>query len=85
MVSETNLDQSFPTGQFHIHGFLNSLDSNSNDGGLLFYVLDIPLKLILGKMTKWKIFCGNQFKNKSDLFGAHIIQKNDDTWIFERN
>ena len=52
MVSETNLHQSFPTGQFHIHAFLNSLDSNSNGGGLLFYVLDIRLKLILGKMTK---------------------------------
>ena len=52
MVSETNLHQSFPTGQFYIHGFLNSLDSNSNGGGLLFYVLDIRLKLILGKMTK---------------------------------
>ena len=54
MISETKLDPSFPTGQFHIHGFFEPyrFDRNGNGGGILLYICeDIPLKLILTKMT----------------------------------
>ena len=54
MISETKLDPSFSTGQFHIHSFSEpySLDRNSSVGGILLYIReDIPSKLILTKMT----------------------------------
>ena len=54
MISETKLDPSFPTGQFHIHGFFEPyrFDKNSNGGGILLHIReDIPSKLILTKMT----------------------------------
>ena len=54
MISETKLDPSFPTGQFHIHGFSEPyrFDRNSSGGGILLYICkDIPSKLILTKMT----------------------------------
>ena len=54
MISETKLDPSFPTGQFHIHGFSEPyrFDRNSSGGGILLYIReDIPSKLILTKMT----------------------------------
>ena len=49
MVSETNLDSSFPVGQFLIdgHGPSIRLDSGINGGGLMFFVReDIPCKLL---------------------------------------
>ena len=54
MISETKLDPSFPTGQFHIHGFSEPyrFDRNSSGGGILLHIReDIPSKLILTKMT----------------------------------
>ena len=54
MISETKLDPSFPTGQFHIHDFSEPyrFDRNSSGGGILLYICeDIPSKLILTKMT----------------------------------
>lgn len=46
MISETKLDASFPTGQFHIQSFseLYKLDKNSNGGGLL---VSVYLKYLL--------------------------------------
>ena len=42
LVSETKLDDSFPTAQFLLDGFLKPyrLDCCSNGGGILFYVND---------------------------------------------
>ena len=54
IISETTLDPSFPTGQFHIHGFSepDRFHRNVNGGGILMYIReDIPSKLILNKMT----------------------------------
>ena len=54
MISETKLNSSFPTEQFHIHGFSEpyKFDRNSNGGGILLYIREnIPSKLILTKMT----------------------------------
>ena len=53
-MSETRLDQSFSTGQFHIHGFSERYrsDRNCNGGGIPLYISqDISSKLILTKMT----------------------------------
>ena len=52
-MSETRLDQSFSTGQSHIHGFSERyrFDRNCNGGGILLYISqDISSKLILTKM-----------------------------------
>ena len=49
MISETKLDPSFPTGQFHIRGFSEPyrFDRNGNGGGILLYIReDVPSKLI---------------------------------------
>ena len=50
MISETKLDASFPTGQFHIQSFseLYKLDKNNNGGGLHFSVY---LKYLLIRYT----------------------------------
>ena len=47
VITETKLDDSFPTGQFFIDGFSTPfrLDRNSRGGGILIYVReDIPSK-----------------------------------------
>ena len=49
LVTETKLDSSFPSAQFHMHGCTAPyhLDRNANGGGLLSYVReDIPSKKI---------------------------------------
>ena len=49
LVTETKLDSSFPSAQFHMHGYTTPycLDRNANGGGLLLYVReDIPSKKI---------------------------------------
>ena len=49
LLSETKLDESFPSAQFRIKGFTEPYrsDRNSNGGGLLLYVReDIPSKLL---------------------------------------
>ena len=53
IISETKLDDSFPTAQFLLHGFSApyKLDRNSNGGGiiLLFIREDIPSRLLNSK------------------------------------
>ena len=49
MISETKLDECFPTSQFFIKGFSSPhhLDRNCNGGGILLYFReDIPPKLL---------------------------------------
>ena len=49
MISETKLDESFPTGQFLIDGFHEPvrLDRNRNGGGILLYIReDVPFKVL---------------------------------------
>ena len=70
MVSETKLDLSFPTGQFHIHGFSEPyrLDRNSSSGGILLYIhTDIPSKLIFTKMTIEQFFVEVNLRKKRCL------------------
>ena len=78
MISDTKLDPSFPTGQFHIHGFSEPyrFDRNGNGGGILLYIReDIPSKLILTKMTIEGFFVEINLRKKSGSFAAHIIQE----------
>ena len=49
MVTETKLDGSFPSSQFHMHDYTTPhwLDRNANGGGLLLYLReDIPTKKV---------------------------------------
>ena len=49
LVTKTRLDSSFPSAQFHMHGYTTSyrLDRNANGGRLLLYVREnIPSKKI---------------------------------------
>ena len=78
MISETKLDPSFPTGQFHIHGFSEPywFDRNGNGGGTLLYICeDIPSKLILTKMTIERFFVKINLRKKRGSFSAHMTQK----------
>ena len=41
LISETKIDSSFPTAQFHIDGYIiYRSDRNENGGGLLLYIRD---------------------------------------------
>ena len=64
-VSETKLDDSFPTAQFSLNGLckLYRLDRSSNGGGILLYVRDdIPSRLL----TDYKI------KDNLELFFVEV-------------
>ena len=79
MISETKLDPSFPTGQFHIHGFSEPyrFDRNGNSGGILLYIReDIPSKPILTKITIEGFFVEINLRKKSGFFAAHVTPKN---------
>ena len=94
MISETKLDPSFPTGQFHIHGFSGPcrFDKNSSGCGILQYIReDIPSKLILTKMTiegcfieinlrkkRWLLCCSDNPKKPLILGHFNEIGKNLD-------
>ena len=79
MISETKLDPSFPTGQFHIHSFSEPyrFDRNISGGGILLYIReDIPSKLILTKMTVEGFFVEINLRKKGGFCADHITQKN---------
>ena len=55
LLSETNLDDSFPTAQFSLNGSSKPyrLDRSSSGGGILLYVRDeIPLRLLTDYKTE---------------------------------
>ena len=53
LISETKLDDSFPSAQFKIEGFTTLCRYNSSDkgGGLLFYVRED----ISSRLLQWKL------------------------------
>ena len=69
LLSETKLDDSFPTGKFSLNGYSKPyrLDRCSNGGGILLYVRDdIPSRLL----TDYRI------KDNLELFFVEVnIQK----------
>ena len=88
MISETKLDQSFPNGQFRIHGFSEPyrFDINGNGGGIFLYIReDIPSKLILNKMKTEGFFVEINLRKKNGSFAAHITQNIFDIKTFEQN
>ena len=65
LLSETKLDDSFPTGQFSLNGYSKTyrLARSSNGGGILLYVRDdIPSRLL----TDYKI------KDNVELFFVEV-------------
>ena len=50
LTSETKIDSSFPTAQFHIDGYIiYRRDRNENGGGLLLYIRDMMLRQLYWK------------------------------------
>ena len=88
MISETKLDLSFPTGQFHIHRFSEPyrFDRNSSGGGIILYIReDIPSKLVLTKMTIEGFFVEINLRKKRWFLCCSYNQKTFDIRTFERN
>ena len=61
VVTETILDDTFPTAQFLVNGFSDPyrLDRNRNGGGVLIYIReDIPRKLLVKHVfyMLWKVY-----------------------------
>ena len=56
LISETKINSSFPTVQFHIDGYtIHRRDRNENDGGLLLYVReDVPSTLLKTDLCRIK-------------------------------
>ena len=79
MISETKLHPSFPTGQFHTHGFSEPyrFDRNSSGGGILLYIReDIPSKLILTKLTIEGFFFEINLRKKGGFFDIRTFERN---------
>ena len=74
LLSETKLDDSFPTGQFSLNGYSKPyrLDCSLNGGGILLYVRDdIPSRLL----TDYKI------KNNVELFFVEVNIRKKKKWL----
>ena len=88
MISETKLDDSFPTAQFLLHGFSAPyrLDRNSKGGGILLYIKeDIPSRLLSSKpktdietisveinLRKRKWFLNCSYNPNKNLISNHL-------------
>ena len=80
MISETKIDDSFPTMEFHIEGYCVFRSERSEyGGGILVYVReDIPFKLIsMKKMLNRIIFHRAKFKKKE----MAVKNTNMDIWV----
>ena len=78
MVSETKLDDTFPTDQFIIDGFNAPfrLDRNGNGGGIMLFVREgIPAKFLSFATSPTEgFFVELNLRKKNGLFVALIIQ-----------
>ena len=93
LISETKIDSSFPTAQFHMNGFNTyRRDRNENGRGLLFYMRkDIPSNLLridseieafyieLNIRIKRFLLCCSYNPNKN----LAVISKNLDTFSYK--
>ena len=68
LISETKIDSSFPSAQFHLEGYATPyrLDRNANGGGILLYIReDVPSKLLNTDLPiNWRIFHWSKIKEK---------------------
>ena len=76
MISETKIDESFPTSQFLIDGFFSPyrLDRNSNGGGILVYfknnIITKSLKTI--KLSIEAIFIEMNLRSKKMVVALYL-------------
>ena len=73
LISETKLDDSFPSAQFLLDGFSKPyrLDRCSNGGGILLYIRDdIPARLLSNSNKTESIFAEINYKKKKWLICA---------------
>ena len=73
LISETKLDDSFPSAQFLLDGFSKPyrLDRCSNGGGILLYIRDdIPARLLSNSNKTESIFVETNFRKKKWLICA---------------
>ena len=79
MISETKLDESFPTTEFFMNGFsFHRLDRNCNGGGIILYIWeDVPSNLfsIEKNLTEAFLVKINLQNKKNDLSVALIAQR----------
>ena len=81
MMSETNIDEPFPSRQFFIKGFTPPyrLDWNCHRGGILVYVReDIPSKLIEMKSSSESISIELKLRRKKWLVNCSYNANNSD-------
>ena len=73
LISETKIDSSFPTAQFHIDGYIIYWsDRNENGGGLLLYIRDdVPSDLLKIDPNFGAFYVGLNIKIQ--YYVAHII------------
>ena len=73
LMSETKIDSSFPTAQFHIDGYIiYRSDRNENGGGLLLYIRDdVPSDLLKIDPNFGAFYVGLNIKIQ--YYVAHII------------
>ena len=90
IISETKLDDSFPTAQFSLHGFSAPyrLDSNSKSGGILLYIRDdIPSRLLNSKSEAdiSIIFLNYSCNPNKNLISNHLEYLNRTMDVLSRN
>ena len=67
MISETKIDSSFPSVQFHLEGYATPyrLDRNATGGGILLYIReDIPSKLLNTDLSIERFFVEIRLRKK---------------------
>ena len=98
MISETKLDESFPTNQFMINGFSAPfrLDLNDKGGGIILYIReDIPSRLVstessqvegffvdVNLLNKKKWLLCCSYNPKKDLITQHLYALSKNIDIF---
>ena len=68
LISETKIDSSFPSLQFHLEGHdtLSRLDRNTNGGGILLYIReDIPSTLLNSDLSTEGFFVKIRLREKT--------------------
>ena len=72
LISETKLDDLFPSAQFLLDGFFKPyrLDRCSNGGGILLHIRDIPARLFSNSNKTESIFVEINFRKKKWLICA---------------
>ena len=75
LISETKIDSSFPSAQFHLEGYPTPyrLDRNANGGGILLYIReDIPSKLLNTDLSVEGFFVEIRLRKRNGSFAAPI-------------